>query len=151
MTTEKVINFLWHNLYCRFGVPHAIITDNGTHFENDTFREFLFEQGTTIFYASPAHPQTNGQMEAINKLIKQNLRKRLEDAKGLWAAKLPEVLWTLRTTPTTATGESPYLLSYSTEAMIPVEMEVPSERVMAYNPEKNGTGLRLNMDHLEER
>ncbi|XP_004292410.1 PREDICTED: uncharacterized protein LOC101297116 [Fragaria vesca subsp. vesca] len=106
ITIEKVINFLWRNLYCWFGVPQAFITDNGTQFDNDTFREFLSKQGTTIFYASPAHPQTNGQVEAINKLIKQNLRKRLEDAKGLWAAKLPEVLWTLRTT---ATGESPYL------------------------------------------
>ncbi|XP_004309864.1 PREDICTED: uncharacterized protein LOC101302897 [Fragaria vesca subsp. vesca] len=150
ITTEKVINFLWCNLYCRFGVPQAIITDNGTQFDNETFREFLFEQGTTIFYASPGHPQTNGQVEAINKLIKQNLKKRLEDAKGLWAAKLPEVLWTLRTTPTVATGESPYLLSYGTEAVIPVEMEVPSERVTAYDPETNTAGLHLNMDLLEE-
>nr|XP_011463595.1 PREDICTED: uncharacterized protein LOC105351315 [Fragaria vesca subsp. vesca] len=114
-------------------------------------QEFLSKQGTAIFYASPAHPQTNGQVEAINKLIKQNLKKRLEDAKGLWAAKLPEVLWTLHTTPTTATGESLYLLSYGTEAVIPVEMEVPSERVTAYDPETNATGLRLNMDLLEER
>nr|XP_011470652.1 PREDICTED: uncharacterized protein LOC105353311 [Fragaria vesca subsp. vesca] len=60
ITTEKVINFLWRNLYCRFGVPQAIITDNGAQFDNETLREFLSEQGTTIFYASPAHPQTNG-------------------------------------------------------------------------------------------
>ncbi|XP_004296026.1 PREDICTED: uncharacterized protein LOC101306711 [Fragaria vesca subsp. vesca] len=151
ITTEKVINFLWRNLYCRFGVPQAIITDNGAQFDNETFREFLSEQGTTIFYASPAHPQTNGQVEAINKLIKQNLKKRLEDVKGLWAAKLLKVLWTLRTTPIAATGESPYLLSYGTEAVIPVEMEVPSERVTTYDPETNTTGLRLNMDLLEER
>nr|XP_011463605.1 PREDICTED: uncharacterized protein LOC105351322 [Fragaria vesca subsp. vesca] len=77
ITTEKVINFLWRNLYCRFGVPQAIITNNGTQFDNDTFREFLSQLGTAIFYASLAHPQTNGQVEAINKLIKQNLRKCL--------------------------------------------------------------------------
>nr|XP_011468669.1 PREDICTED: uncharacterized protein LOC105352741 [Fragaria vesca subsp. vesca] len=141
ITTKNVINFLWRNLYCRYEVPQAIITDNGTQFDNDTFREFLSEQGTAIFYASLAHSQTNGQVEAINKLIKQNLKKRLEDAKGLWAAKLPEVLWTLRTTPTTATGESPYLLSYGTEAVIHVEIEVLSERVTAYDPETNATGL----------
>ncbi|XP_004308201.1 PREDICTED: uncharacterized protein LOC101305990 [Fragaria vesca subsp. vesca] len=151
ITTEKVINFLWRNLYCRFGVPQAIITDNGTQFDNDTFREFLYEQGIAIFYASPTHPQTNGQVEAINKFIKQNLKKRLEDAKGLWAVKLPEVLWTIRTTPTTATGESPYLLSFGTEAVILVEMEVPSERITTYDPKTNATGLRLNMDLLEER
>ncbi|XP_004309865.1 PREDICTED: uncharacterized protein LOC101303477 [Fragaria vesca subsp. vesca] len=125
--------------------------DNGTQFDNDTFREFLSKQGTTIFYASPAHPQTKRRVKPLNKLIKQNLKKRLEDAKGLWVAKLPEVLWTLRTILTTATGESPYLLFYGTEAVIPMEIEVPSERVTAYDPEMNVTGLRLNMDLLEER
>ena len=132
-------------------MPQAIITDNGTQFDNDTFRGFLSDQGKTIFYTSPAHPQTNGQAEAINKLIKQNLKKRLDEAKGLWAAKLPDVLWTLRTTPTMATGESPYLLAYGTETVVPVEMEVPSERITTYDPETNATGLRLNMDLLEER
>ena len=69
----------------------------------------------------------------------------------MWAAKLLDILWTLRTSPTTATGESPYLLAYGTEAMIPVELEVPSERVTVFNPTTNVTGLQLNMDLLEER
>ncbi len=42
-------------------------------------------------------------------------------------------------------------MSYGNEAVIPVEMEVPSERVTTYDPETNATGLRLNMDLLEER
>ena len=110
----------------------------------------MSDQGTTIFYTSPAHPQTNGQAEAINKLIKQNLKKRLDEAKSLWEAKLSDILWTLRTTPTTATRESPYLLAYGTEAVVQVEIEVPSERVTAYDLETNATRLRLNMDLLEE-
>ena len=110
----------------------------------------MSDQGTAIFYASPAHPQTNEQVEAIIKLIKQNLKKRLEESKWLWAAKLLDVLWTLRTSPTTATGESPYLLAYGTEVVIPVEMEVLNERITAYDPETNAIGLRLNMNLLEE-
>ncbi|KAL6133886.1 hypothetical protein ACLB2K_066119 [Fragaria x ananassa] len=118
--TEKVINFLWRNLYCWFGVPHAIIIDNGIQFDNNTFQEFLAKQGTTIFYASPAHPQTNGQVEA-------KLEETHGIAKGLWAAKIPEVLWTLLTTLTTATGESSYLLSYGTEAVIPIELTMEDD------------------------
>ena len=104
-----------------------------------------------MLYASPAHPQTNGQTEAVNKLIKQVLKKKLEDAKGLWAEKLPEVLWALRTTPTEANGESPFLMTFGSEAVIPVEMEVPSDRVQLFDRETNDEGIRLNMDLLEER
>ncbi|XP_004305508.1 PREDICTED: uncharacterized protein LOC101296504 [Fragaria vesca subsp. vesca] len=111
----------------------------------------IVDYNTKWIEAEPLATITIEKVEAINKLIKQNLKKFLEDAKGLWAAKLLEVLWTLRTTPTTVIGESPYLLSYDTEAVIPVEMEVPSEHVTAYDPETNATGLRLNMDLLEER
>ncbi|KAM5579269.1 hypothetical protein ABKV19_009186, partial [Rosa sericea] len=61
ITTEKVKNFLWKNIYCRFGVPDTIVTDNGTQFDNDELRAYTENLGTTILYASPAHPQTNGQ------------------------------------------------------------------------------------------
>ncbi|KAM5548962.1 hypothetical protein ABKV19_025602, partial [Rosa sericea] len=61
ITTEKVKNFLWKNIYCRFGVPDTIVTDNGTQFDNDELRAYTENLGTRILYASPAHPQTNGQ------------------------------------------------------------------------------------------
>ncbi|XP_061993706.1 uncharacterized protein LOC133711622 [Rosa rugosa] len=105
----------------------------------------------TIRYASPAHPQTNGQVEAVNKIIKQNLKKRLDDAKGLWVEKLPEVLWAIRTTPTEANGETPFCMSFGTEAVIPVEQEVQSDRVACFNALTNSEGLKLDFDLLEER
>ncbi|XP_024164073.1 uncharacterized protein LOC112171063 [Rosa chinensis] len=61
ITTEKVKSFLWKNIYCRFGVPDTIVTDNGTHFDNDELRAYTQNLGTRILYASPAHPQTNGK------------------------------------------------------------------------------------------
>jgi len=42
------------------------------------------------------HPQTNGQVEAANKVILIELRKRLDGAKGKWPEELPEVLWAYR-------------------------------------------------------
>ncbi|XP_024178637.1 uncharacterized protein LOC112184613 [Rosa chinensis] len=65
ITTEKVKSFLWKNIYCRFGVPDTIVTDNGTQFDNDELRAYTQNLGTKILYASPAHPQTNGQSPRI--------------------------------------------------------------------------------------
>ncbi|XP_050387923.1 uncharacterized protein LOC126804410 [Argentina anserina] len=107
--------------------------------------------GTTVLYASLAHPQTNGQVEAVNKLIKKYLKKRLNEATRLWAQKLPEVLWALRTIPTAATGQSLFLLGFGTEAVFSVEIEVPSERVESYDQDINVVSLQLNMDLLEKR
>nr|XP_009801793.1 PREDICTED: uncharacterized protein LOC104247466 [Nicotiana sylvestris] len=68
------------------------------------------------------------QDESSNKTILNILKKKLEEAKGLWPELLPEVLWAYRTTPKTSTGETLYSLVYGTDSMIPVEVREPSLR-----------------------
>ncbi|XP_004295649.1 PREDICTED: uncharacterized protein LOC101312238 [Fragaria vesca subsp. vesca] len=65
--------------------------------------------------------------------------------------KLREALWAIRTTPTESTGEMPFSLAFGTEAVIPIELTVPSGRVEGYNEETNAEGLQLNMDLIEEK
>ena len=50
------------------------------------------------------------------------IKTRLEGAKGLWPEELPNILWAYRTTVRTPTGETPFRLTYGTEAVIPVEI-----------------------------
>ncbi|XP_015953524.1 uncharacterized protein LOC107477943 [Arachis duranensis] len=78
--------------------------------------------------SSVEHPQTNGQVESANKIIVKGLKKRLDEAKGIWADELGSVLWSYRTTPQTTTGETPFRLTYGVEAVIPVEIGDPSPR-----------------------
>ncbi|CAL8174202.1 unnamed protein product [Prunus armeniaca] len=87
----------WTNICCRFGIPYAIITDNGRQFDSDAFRQFCTRLKVNMFFASPAHPQSNGQVEAMNKIIKKLLKWQLNKAKGAWPEKLPEALWAIRT------------------------------------------------------
>jgi transposase InsO family protein len=143
ITTERIEHFLWKNIYCRFGTPEAIVTDNGGQFDNTEIRSFTEKNDTKLLYASPAHPQANGQVEAVNKIIKRTLKKKLDEAKGLWAEKLLEVLWSIRTTATGANGETSFC--------IPVEITHPTERVRHYDPVTNSDGLNLDTDLLEER
>jgi transposase InsO family protein len=51
---------------CRFGVPNRIITYNGSQFTSGLFREYSASVGIKIFFASVAHPRTNGQAERAN-------------------------------------------------------------------------------------
>ena len=74
--------FVWKNIVTRFGVPHALISNNGLKFDSKMFRRYCDELGITNRYSTPAYPQGNGQVEAVNKVIVNGLKKRLDDAKG---------------------------------------------------------------------
>ncbi|XP_014501602.1 uncharacterized protein LOC106762287 [Vigna radiata var. radiata] len=109
------------------------------------------EWGITPVTISVEHPQTNGQAEAINKIIVNELKKRLREAKGTWVEELPQVLWGYRCSPHGATGESPFTLTYGTDAMLQVEMgEVTLRRNMG-DMSLNDDRLRENLDVLQER
>ena len=56
-------------------------------------------------------PQTNGQVESINKIVKFNLKTKLEEHKVLWEEELPKMLWAYRTTSWTSTVETPFSMS----------------------------------------
>lgn len=108
------------NLICRFGIPHAIISDNEKQFDNPKFNHFCAQLIIKHFSSSPTHLQANVQVEAINKFIKRGLKLRLEDRKGRWAEELLEVLWSYRTTTQKSTGETLFALAFGSEAVVPI-------------------------------
>nr|XP_033514712.1 uncharacterized protein LOC117279333 [Nicotiana tomentosiformis] len=74
-------------------------------------------------------PQMNRAVEASNKNITKILRKMADNYKQ-WNGRLPFALLGYRTPVRTSTGETPYLLVYGTEAVIPAEVEIPSLRII---------------------
>ncbi|XP_077228372.1 uncharacterized protein LOC143861320 [Tasmannia lanceolata] len=87
---------------------------------------------------------------ASGKRMFVGIKKRLDEKAGRWADELYHVLWAYRTTPRTPTGESPFNLSFGTEAVIPVDIGTPSPRVTSFNEQLNSGGLRVNLDLLGE-
>ena len=151
ITEANTTNFMWRSIICRHGIPASIITDNGCQFDNKKVREICKQLKIIKTFSSPRHPQANGQVEAVNKTIKETLKKKLEEKKGAWADELPLVLWAYRTTTRTATGETPFSLSYGVEAVIPVEIGTPSFRMETFDEENNNEALRMELDVIEER
>ena len=88
-------------------------------------------------YSTPAYPQGNGQVEAINKVIVSGLKKRLDDAKGKWVEELSHVLWTYRTTPQRSIGETPFSMTYGAGAVIPLEIGFPTLRTSSFTLSNN--------------
>ncbi|RDY06700.1 Pro-Pol polyprotein, partial [Mucuna pruriens] len=63
------------NIFCRFGVPKALISDQGSHFCNRTMSSLLHKYRVVPRIATSYHPQTNGQVEVFNREIKKMLQK----------------------------------------------------------------------------
>lgn len=149
ITTKKVINFIVHDSICRFALPHTVVTDNGTQFDSVEFKDFYQRFYIQKKFSTVAHPQANGQVEAVNKVIKSILKKRLEKAGGKWVDELPMALWAYQTAHKSTIGHTPFSLPYGSEAVIPVEMEVPSHRVIYYDPKTNAIILAESLDLLD--
>nr|XP_033515882.1 uncharacterized protein LOC117280296 [Nicotiana tomentosiformis] len=96
--------------------------------------------------STPYHLAGNGQEESSNKSILNIMKKKLENAKGLWPEILPKVLWAYRTMPKMSTGETPYSLVYGTNAVIPVEVGEPILRYFRESGPQNDDSRRQKLD-----
>ena len=143
--------FIWKNIITRFGTPHTLISDNGLQFDSKNFREYCCDFGITNRYSTPAYPQGNGQAEAVNKVIVNGLKKRLDDAKGRQVEELPHVLWTYRMTPRRSTGETPFSMTYGAEAVLPLEASFPTLKSSTFTPKNNDELLGRSLDLAEEK
>ena len=101
-----------------------------------------------------AHPQTNGQVERAYGMILQGLKPRifnkLNKFSRRWLTELPSVIWSLRTTPSRATGFSPFFLVYGAEAILPTDLEYGSPRLKTYQEQRNQRAREDSLDQVDE-
>jgi hypothetical protein len=112
---DIVLDFLDELVHC-FGLPHRIITDLGSNFNNHQFWEYCENNKIDVRYVSVAHPRANGQVERANGMILDALKKRLHDTTntkgGKWIKELPNALWGLVHNPPSRQGS--HLTSWPT-------------------------------------
>ena len=143
-------NLFKRNRLCKFGVPSEIICDNGSQFISDKTEAFYKKYNIALIKLTPRYPQANGQAESSNKIIINNLKRRLTACKGRWAEELPWVLWSDKTTPKTSTGQTLFSLVYGTEDVLPTEVMMPTARYGLQMPENNQDALVHDIDTVDE-
>ena len=128
-----------------------MISDNGLQFDSKTFRRYCGELGIRNRYFTPAYSQGNGQVEAVNKVIVFELKKRLDEVKGKWVDELPHFLRTYRTTPQRSIGKTPVSMTYGFEAVIPLEVGFLTLKTNKFNVEEKDHLLLASLELVDER
>ena len=130
LTSKEVCDFVEEHIVTRFGMPETIITDNGTIFTADRFKEYMTMLRIRLEQSTPYYPQANGQAEVSNKVLIGILEKMIKEKPGMWHFKLNEALWAYWTSPQSKTRTTPYELSYGNDVILPVKLSINSLRVV---------------------
>ncbi|XP_072084482.1 uncharacterized protein [Arachis hypogaea] len=90
------------------------------------------------------------EAEAANRVILQAIKKKLNNAKGEWVELIPEILRSYNTTIQSTTGETPFKQVYGSEALIPIEVSIPTLRTELYDEQHNINVRNAELDLIEE-
>jgi hypothetical protein len=118
--------FIFNHIITRFGIPQAIVTDHGSHFQNFMMSELTDNLGLHHENSTPYYPQANGQVEAINKIFITMLCRIIGIHKTSWHTILFSSLWAYQTSMMSAMGFTPFQIVYDIEVFLPIECEIPS-------------------------
>ncbi|GJV58510.1 reverse transcriptase domain-containing protein [Tanacetum coccineum] len=91
ITGKEVIHFVMNNIICRYGLPRVIVTDNEAQL-------------------------ANGLVKRANRSLMEGIKTRLGRENTGWVDELPNVLWAHRTSIKQSNGETPFSLTYGSEA-----------------------------------
>ena len=74
-TTTSTMKFIYEQLWCCFGCPIELVSDQGRHFVNHLIRELTSHYVVVHKKSTPYYPQANGLAESTNKTLQTILKK----------------------------------------------------------------------------
>ena len=135
LTAESIAKFLYEDVVCRHGCFPKLVYDGGP--ENKGVVKVLADMyNVRIVLISPYNPPANGAIEVGHRPIKDALSKMTmggsnQGTEG-WVPHLPAVLLADRTTVRTSTGITPFRMLYGWEAVLPIELDVPTWQTLPW-------------------
>ncbi|KAL4361167.1 hypothetical protein GQ457_04G019980 [Hibiscus cannabinus] len=132
--TDDVVNVA--NLFFRdvarlHGIPRSIVSDRDVKFLSHFWRTLWSKLGTKLMFSTTCHPQTDGQIEVVNRVLSTLLRAVIKKNIKTWEDCLPHVEFAYNHDVHSATNMSPFEVVYSYNPTTPLDMlPLPFEHVM---------------------
>ncbi|UYV60111.1 K02A2.6-like [Cordylochernes scorpioides] len=110
-------------LFARFGIPRTLVSDNGTGFTSEEFRQFMTRNGIRHLRTAPFHPSSNSLAERAVQTIKTGLKKVQQ---GSISQRLAEILLGYRRTPIASIGKSPSEMMFGRNIRSRLDLILPN-------------------------
>jgi hypothetical protein len=120
-TAHNLAKFFWEYIYCRYGAPLQVVTDNGSEVK-EAFEKLLKRLGIPQVRITPYNKHANGVVERGHFIIREALLKACKNKLKEWPQRLPEIVFADRVTVNRVTGFSPYQLLHATNPMLPLDI-----------------------------
>jgi hypothetical protein len=93
-------------------LPRSIIFDRDTKFVGHFWRTLWKNLGTSLSFSSMYHPQTDGKIEVMNKILGDLLRSLVTEHHSQWDHVLPQVEFAYNDSLNRSIGKSPFQIVY---------------------------------------
>lgn len=120
---NKVVEFLYEEIFTRYGVLRELVIDQGPQFTSTLITTLVNEYNINHRKSTPYYPQVNDQVEVTNSMLEAILTKTISLHKKEWSRRLAEVIWEYRTTWKTSIGFTPFEMVYEKLAIMPIDFE----------------------------
>ncbi len=118
-TAQVTAEALYEHYICIYGIPIRILSDQGTHFNNQLMSAFTKVLGCQHIKSTPYHPQTNGAIERFNSTFERQLAKLTDQEVNDWDMHLKSIVFAYNTGQHATTKFSPYQLQFGREPRLP--------------------------------
>ncbi|KAH3901663.1 uncharacterized protein SCDLUD_001433 [Saccharomycodes ludwigii] len=106
--SKDILQYLYRYIFAMHGFPRTIVSDRDIRFTASVYEELTKRLGIKLLFSSSNHPQTDGQTEAVNKIVNRLLRTFCSQDQDYWDVYLPHMEFCYNSTPVTSTGISPF-------------------------------------------
>jgi len=154
-TDENIAKFLYEDIICRHSVFFKLVIDGGSE-NKGVVRVLADKYRIKVVMVSPYNPHAQGQIEVGHRPLTDALSKMTEGEtlvgeKG-WVSHVPAAVWADRTTIKASTGMTPFRMVYGYEAVLPIELDVPTWQTLPWNTVRTRAELiAMRAQQIERR
>lgn len=131
-TAEETSDCLIHFI-SQFGIPKTILTDQGTNFTAELFKETCSFLKIKQLWSSPYHPQTQGALERSHSTLKEYLKSYVDESQSNWPRYVYTAMLAYNTAIHSTTNYSPYELLFGHQPYLPNSIYEPSSSNATYS------------------
>ncbi len=121
-TAKQVARKLWDHVFCMYGFPERIHTDQGANFGSELIAELLALSGVSKSRTTVYHPMGSGITERFNRTLGNMLRSLPLRSKDKWPQQIQTLTFAYNSTVHETTGYAPFQLMFGRVPRLPVDV-----------------------------